>query len=76
MKAIHNAVQDEDSLYATVFIPTKIQNESNSQRADSDNDKIFTVFIPTKIQNESNSQPKGSLADYLGYCIYPYKDTK
>ena len=31
MKAIHNNVTDWKSSIKTVFIPTKIQNESNSQ---------------------------------------------
>ena len=56
MKAIHNIACFLGNPPLTVFIPTKIQNESNSQREQDAKKCLLTVFIPTKIQNESNSQ--------------------
>ena len=59
-----------------MFNTSKIQNESNSQRAVQLAQIKATVFNTSKIQNESNSQPL-SVDEYFSYnCVQYVKDTK
>ena len=48
MKAIHNALKGNVITAVTVFIPTKIQNESNSQQLGCISFQVCNCIYPYK----------------------------